>query len=233
MSDLVADCPRCGAKQITFDLVHTHQFGTAYQWQKWLETFCICRNCKKSTVFVLSQNDITHTDLLSRTRLKNLTNSVNNYMKVEDYVSSKDKAAAPPPDYLPKAIDDAFREGATCMAVKCYNAAGTMFRLCIDLATIAHLPAGEVAGLTPLIRGNLARRLKWLFENGKLHEGLRELAKCIREDGNDGAHAGTLAPEDAADIQDFTTALLERVYTEPQKLVIANKRREERRKTEG
>lgn len=62
-----------------------------------------------------------------------------------------------------------------------------------------------------------------------LPESLRELSKCVREDGNDGAHAGTLVKDDAEDLLDFTSALLERIYTEPERLIIAQKRRDARR----
>jgi hypothetical protein len=56
------------------------------------------------------------------------------------------------------------------------------------------------------------------------------LSDCIREDGNDAAHRGALGKPDAEDIQDFTVALLERMYTEPERLKLAEKRRQERRK---
>ena len=56
-----------------------------------------------------------------------------------------------------------------------------------------------------------------------------KLATCIREDGNDGAHAGTLTKADADDLVDFTIALLERLITEPKKLELAKERRETRR----
>jgi hypothetical protein len=58
---------------------------------------------------------------------------------------------------------------------------------------------------------------------------VREISTCIREDGNDGAHQGTLTKEDAEDLLDFTTALLERLFTEPRRLEIAQERRKERR----
>ena len=60
---------------------------------------------------------------------------------------------------------------------------------------------------------------------------LRELSTSIREDDNDGAHAGTLKKEDAEDLLDFSGALLERLYIEPEKLRLAGKRREARRKS--
>jgi len=59
---------------------------------------------------------------------------------------------------------------------------------------------------------------------------LKELAKCIREDANDGAHVGDLGKEEAEDLLDFTVAILERLYTEPKRLELAEARRKERRK---
>lgn len=58
---------------------------------------------------------------------------------------------------------------------------------------------------------------------------LRELSLCIKEDGNDGAHAGSLTKDDAEDLLDFTFALLERIYTEPERLRLAQERRNARR----
>jgi hypothetical protein len=76
----------------------------------------------------------------------------------------------------------------------------------------------------------LTERLpKWLFENNRLPSTLRELAKCIREDGNDGAHTGPLIKIDAEDLSDFTTSLLERLFTEPKRLELAENRRAMRR----
>jgi hypothetical protein len=62
-----------------------------------------------------------------------------------------------------------------------------------------------------------------------LPSDLRELAKCIREDANDGAHVGNLTKEVAEDLLDFKTALLERLFTEPKRLKLAEVRRRARR----
>ena len=59
---------------------------------------------------------------------------------------------------------------------------------------------------------------------------LFQLSQCVRDDGNDGAHAGTLGNEDAEDLLDFTTALLERLVSEPEKIKRAEQRRTERRR---
>jgi hypothetical protein len=107
-----------------------------------------------------------------------------------------------------------------------------MFRLCVDLTTRPLLPA-QKDSTTPQPnskqRRDLGLRLVWLFDHGKLPSDLRELAKCVREDANDAAHVGNLTKEDAEDLLDFTTALLERLITEPKKLELAEARRKARR----
>lgn len=123
-----------------------------------------------------------------------------------------------------------FKEGSACMSIGCYNAAATMFRLCLDLATKSLMPE-EGEGLNNRIKRNLGLRLAWLFDNGILPEALRELSSCIKDDGNDGAHEGSLSKDDAADILDFTFILLERLFTEPKRLEIASQRRLERRQS--
>jgi len=158
-----------------------------------------------------------------------LHGSINDLAKVEGYISLRDKVAHAPPEHVPPNIQALFREGATCLAVECWNAAGTMFRMCVDLATREMLPAGEAAGLNAKTRRDLGLRLPWLFEHGHLPADLRDLSTCIREDGNDGAHAGTLTKEDAEDLLDFTRELLERLHTEPAKLRLVEERRKARR----
>ena len=227
MSHLVHDCPRCGSAKITFDIKAAHYTRKTHTWSKNFETFCVCRHCDRTTVFVVSEKepDVVNklSDLVSR------GSSVNDIVSVDGFISQKDASAEAPPEYLPEALNKAFTEGATCLAVGCANAAATMFRLCVDHATSARLPVEDVHGLTIHIRRTLGLRLKWLFDNGILPEDLRELSHCIKEDGNDGAHAGTLQEADALDLLDFTRAMLERLYTEPAKVKIANERRAARR----
>ncbi|QWZ78804.1 DUF4145 domain-containing protein [Aeromonas sp. FDAARGOS 1419] len=133
-----------------------------------------------------------------------------------------------PPEFLPDEIRTNFDEGAQCYSIGCFNAAATMFRLCLDKATKSFLPADPT---TPpaKTRRSLGLRMNWLFENGHLPVALKELAECIKDDGNDGAHDGILSKADVDDLIDFTIALLERLYTEPKKLELAKQRRIERR----
>ena len=108
-----------------------------------------------------------------------------------------------------------------------------MFRLAIDLATKHLLPAinGEQGGANRQQRKDIHHRLMWLFEQGRLPGDLQELAMCIKDDGNDGAHDGTLTKADTDDLKDFAVVLFERMFTEPERLRLAKLRRVERSAT--
>lgn len=233
MSELVANCPRCGANKITFDLKSATKTVYQYDWQYTYEAFCICRQCYRSSIFVLSESVHSDYKYVHKTGLVNIEGAVNRFMNIEGVITLKDSAATKPPEYIPEQIDAVFREGATCLSVGCNNAAGTMFRLSIDMVTSALLPEEETEGLNRRIRRNLGLRLPWMFDNGLLPITLRELSTCVREDGNDGAHAGTLTKKDAEDLMDFTIILLERIYTEPERLRLAQERRLRRRSQDG
>jgi hypothetical protein len=167
-----------------------------------------------------------HTDVVS------FSGTLDGWFDIDRYISVRDRASHKPPEYLPKEIENAFKEGAACFSISCFSAAATMFRLCVDLATRPLLPEpGDADKPQPnqKQRRDLGLRLGWLFDNGLIPTELRELAKCIREDANDGAHAGTLSKVDAEDVLDFTSTLLERLITEPKRLERAEERRRERR----
>ncbi|MBO9519771.1 MAG: DUF4145 domain-containing protein [Porphyrobacter sp.] len=137
-----------------------------------------------------------------------------------------------PPEHVPNDIAKIYREGAVCASVECYNASATMFRLCVDLVTKPLLPEqGETSVDQPNghQRRNLKPRIEWLLEQGKLPRELSELLDNLREDGNDGAHEGTLGAADVDDIADFTNLLLQRLYTDPARLKLATERRGQRR----
>ena len=230
MAQLVADCPRCGSRSMTFDVRGAHVTGEDYGWQWWYEAFSVCRHCKRATIFILSDSREANHDELHKAGLQKIDRSLNSFVDIEGFVSLKDHATVSPPEHIPQQISAAFQEGATCLAVGCYNAAGAMFRLCVDIATRDLLPTEDLDGLNAKVRRNLGLRLPWLFAHAKLPRSLEGLSSCIREDGNDGAHAGTLGKPDAEDLLDFTVELLERVFTDPRRLELAKERRGERRK---
>ncbi len=232
-SMLVADCPRGNSRRITFDVLSSVVVATFENWQNSYETFCVCRHCHRLTVFVLIDTR-SHHQYVCGQGILNIPGVLNDHLDLDAYVGLKDQSAIAPPKHIPEEIEKVFIEGATCLAVGCYNAAGTMFRLCVDLTTRSMLPAEEVeGGPNKRIRRNLGLRLPRLFENNLLPRELEELSSCIKEDGNDRAHAGTLERPDAEDLLDFTVRLLDRIYSEPECLRLAQERRMSRRSDSG
>ena len=231
MPEIVTDCPRCGAQKTTFDVKQGTYLHAEHNWKRIFEAYSVCRNCNKGTILIVEQKQNTSPFKINTYNILEVSNSsLAPYVDVRGFINLKDNIHVQPPEHLPPHIDEAFREGTTCLSVACYNAAGTMFRLCLDFATKEFLPKDNEGGLNDKIRRSLGWRLDWLFNNEKLPKTMRELSTCIKDDGNDGAHEGILSKEDAEDILDFTTVLLERLYTEPRRLEIARERRETRRR---
>jgi len=235
MGLLVADCPRCAANQMTFDVLAQVYRFTKYEWQNWFEIFCRCRACARSTIFLVGiKQPMAGSPLTQKNGLVDVVDGLNDFLEIERFISVRDNSSISPPEHVPEEIKNVFAEGATCLTVGCFNAAAVMFRLCVDLATKPLLPLPDPSDANRAQpnakqRRDLGLRLPWLFDNGLLPIELKELASCIKEDGNDGAHVGNLSKVDADDLLDFTIALLERLITEPEKLKIAQQRRDARR----
>jgi Domain of unknown function (DUF4145) len=238
MSMLVADCPRCNSKGITFEVMAQVYRGQHYNWQDWFEIFCKCRACLCPTIFLVNVAKIDFKEQFSQPdALVKCSVALNRFFTIDRFISLRDAISKNPPEHLPDEIENAFREGAACLSIGCNNAAATMFRLCVDLGTRPFLPPKAEDGTKSASapnekqRRDLGLRLDWLFNNAKIPDSLRDLSKCIHQDGNDGAHAGNLTKEDAEDLLDFTTILLERLFTEPRRLGLAAERRTGRRKS--
>lgn len=232
MAMIVYDCPRCKAISITFDVLSGVNIGSEYGWKKYYELFCQCRHCLGCSVLMVCVAAYDRSESVSSVKKILETNtSLNLALEVQGYLSLKDFVQLPPPEHLPSSVKAAFEEGALCLTVGCYNASGAMFRLAIDLATKGLLPDDDatIGGANRQQRKQLHERLSYLFDSGLLLNDLRQLAECVKDDGNDGAHDGTLGKADAEDLLDFATRLFERMFTEPKKLRLAKQRRDERR----
>lgn len=235
---LVADCPRCPARKITFDVTAHVFLRRNYNWQTWHEMFCICRSCHRPSIFVLALNVDGYRTKAGEAvsndagKVLSLGITLNDIFDIEGFISLKDREASKAPEHTPPDVAACFDEAAKCRAIRCYNAAGTMFRLALDIATRPLLPLEDATAAdqpNKRQRRDLGLRIPWLIEHKRLPAELADLANCIREDGNDGAHQGLLSQADADDLMDFTEALFERLYTEPEKLRLAAERRAARR----
>lgn len=159
------------------------------------------------------KNDFTGNGAIAR-----LNADIEPTFRFDGFCTLADVQAQPFPEHLPPEIEAAFVEGTKCLAIGCYNASAAMFRLGLDLCTKEMLPPADEPEPNRHTRRNLAPRLEWLFDNGRLPADLRDLSAAVKDNGNDGAHDGNLSEEDAEDIYDFAYALLERIYTEPARL---------------
>jgi Domain of unknown function (DUF4145) len=218
---IVQDCPRCHAKNMTFEVLNILYINDMRS-----ELFCKCRGCHTSTVF----NTLATPKGMGKMDNSRLDWCVKNeYILITGFVSNRHHLNIHAPEHIPDNIKTAFEEAVICLSVSCYNASVAMFRLCLDLATKSLLPEENENGLNKRHRELLKPRLDWLFENNKLAIELKDFSDCIREDGNDAAHDGNLTKAEAEDILDFTTLLLERLYTTPKKLEINKELRIARR----
>ena len=142
----------------------------------------------------------------------------NKKLTVMKHVSVKDLNVRPSPEHLPDDIAAAFNEGAKCLAIDCFNAAATMFRLALDIATRDRIISDDLVPPDEQTARFLGRRLKWLCKIEKLSDGLSDLASVVKDDGNDAAHQGTVDKETAEDLVNFTERLLTQLYTEPARM---------------
>ena len=224
---LIHDCPRCGVKKLTFDVKGVIYVRKSDTRDKYAEVFSSCRECGHGTIFILSDESPNH--LVDEYNILQRNGNLNSYCSIDGVVNFVEFLTIDPPSHLPPDVQKAFSEGARAHAVECWNASACMFRASIDIATKDLLPKDNSDGLDDNTRRSLARRLKWLFQSNRLQKDLKGLASCVKEDGNEAIHSTTLDKEDAVDLLDFTVALLERIYTEPEKIKTAEQRRRQRR----
>lgn len=231
MTELTANCPRCNLKHTTFEVRHLN-VTDPHTYQS--ECYAICRGCHKGSIFVVRPaNNAFQVFYAIVEKQTDMPGNITEYVAIERAVSVRDHAGLLPPEHLPKALHKAFTEGTACLSINCPNAAASMFRLCIDLTTRSMMPTEDVEGLNSKVRRSLGLRMEWLFATNRLPSALQDLSQAIKDDGNDGAHEGTLTKADAEDLQDFTFALLERLHTEPMRLRLAKERRDARRRPAG
>lgn len=237
MPELKVDCPRCGVKAVTADMgdavvLSKDVAGHATRW----EAAGRCRRCHLSAIYKLSRKD----NQLARMALVGIQGQLmrqaghwDEVVTCDGYVGLIDNADVDVPEHLPGDVQIAYREALICIKVRCPNAAASMLRLSLDLATKKML--GEVTDGLPdeavpkVVQDRLANRIQWLIENRHIPLRLKGLANEVRLSGNDGAHDGTLTMHDVLDLRDFAEAVLVDMFTAVGRLARAEARRKARR----
>lgn len=245
---LVYNCSFCGSQKIRFDVLYTirrhiRMYGTSDQlyWQ----AFSQCSHCKNSSIFILVPNVSAIREevkfpfegfIESKDDLCQIeSTNINDHFKINRVLITPFRNQIICPLYVPDHIKNIFNEATKCLSFNCFIASGSMFRLCLDLVTKdllkTWLEENQTSEEQPNKeqRNKLANRIDFLIAQDKIPKRLKELAHCIRHDGNDSAHDGTTGEDEALDCLDFTEALLTEIYTLPEQIKEAEKRRFERR----
>ena len=220
---LVHNCPRCGTKKITFDVLNASGAKKKYELETY-EAFCRCRSCSGSSIFLVTiRYDAPY----------RMDDVVNKHFNLHDILHDIELVNIFPgtsaiPKHIPSAIEIPFHEALSCQAIQTYNAAGCMFRTTVDLVTKKMLEGLQGKNPPKNVKVNLARRIKYLSDEKLLSQNLEELSTNIRLDGNDAAHEANLKKDDVEAMNDFTTLLLEEIYTNPKKIELAKESRKKR-----
>jgi hypothetical protein len=226
----VADCPRCGVQKSTFTIGEAWPVGSK-DYREFYEFFLICRSCSRGSLALITENEANQP---APSQFADIY--ITRAFPLKEWLFTVPGQRSCP-EYAPEEVERLFNEGSKCFAIGCFDAAGTMFRKVLDVATRARVPSapGEGDKADPSFISwkeykDLGLRIPWLLDRGLLPQGLRELASCVHQDGNDAAHAAEgLGRDEAADLQDFTVLILEDLYTYPGRVAENQRRREERR----
>jgi hypothetical protein len=112
---------------------------------------------------------------------------------------------APSAEELPEQVRVALEEGKRCLTVAAWNAAVTMVRRALEVAT-------HEKGAPDNLR-NLQAKIQWLEQQGLIVRSQREACDAVRWFGNDGAHAVEgVGKEEAEAIVDLAELLFEAIY---------------------
>ena len=105
------------------------------------------------------------------------------------------------PEPIQVALDEAFR----CYRSRAYTAAAIMCRKTLEGVCDSHGVSG----------GNLAGRLKAMQTSGLIDNRLFEWSDALRVAGNEAAHGvgTTVSQQDARDLLDFTTAIIDYLFS--------------------
>lgn len=249
---LVYNCNFCNSNNIRMDVLTTtlHSYKSyghdVFYWQ----AFCTCSKCKNGMIFRIDADyekirddlNLDYSDGESFKKQKNLCllekSNINDHVRVKGLIISPPKQQNTCPNHVPETIKNIFNEATECLSMNCFVASGSMFRLCLDLVTKdlleRWLEENTSSDQQPNKeqRNKLANRIDFLIIQDKIPKRLKDLAHCIRHDGNDSAHDGNTGEEEALDCLDFTEALLTEIYTLPEQIREAEKRRQARRKVD-
>ena len=204
----------------------TRPIEKQYGWMGVWEAFCVCRRCHLATIFVLEQKSNAHPEIQDM-GLAGLQEAANDHVRIHSYINVTNFRKTLPLSTFQTLSRLHFKKERRVWR----SVVSMRRRPCFDCPWTSQ-PRGcspakpwRTWTIRPGISG---RRLTWLFDNKKLPDALRELSSVVKDEGNTGAHDGTIDEASAEDLIDFTEKLLTHLYTEPEKIRLAQERRKQR-----
>lgn len=233
MTLYVADCRRCGAQRMSFDVYgvsvaieaerNPDPYGTL--WRRRLELACRCHECGGTSVFLLDTLARDEEELPKTTFEQNENPTTFGYSEVGAIPS---KRAEPTPADTPEPAASFYKQGSTAMAHGLYDAAGAMFRKCLESVTrtddlVQKVPEAERAAFRS---SWLKARIKKLKDIHAIPPALADLVDVIKEEGDGAVHDDVIYDKKSAEaLQGFTKAFLEQTFTIPAQIKRVRERR--------
>lgn len=193
------DCPHCGTKHSGFTFRSEYARPKLRSGDMPWNVSCSCGHCEETVVFVVFAG-------VSGAPSVNMDSSPEYFRVMETYPKPQTPDA---PDHLPSNILRFF-EQATDNLTRNYDAAGMMYRKCIEAAFKNKFPD---------YTGSQFQRINKAVENGELTTDLGEWAHQIRLDGNSAVHDDDpFTKQQAEDLHAFSEVVLMYLFTLPEML---------------
>lgn len=218
------DCPYCMTKSSGFQVVGGHsrksnperniQNGQiTYNYEDWF--LLSCGNCKKCITATYKFHKVSGDRQLASILASHGALRDHNYTYMDH---APKQTTVGEPEFVPENVIIPFRQAVANVASSNWDAAGTMARKTLEVATKdivrRELPPAEQ---DKLIRQTwLKGRITRLYELGHLTKPLAELATRIKDEGDEAAHdENPYGETEARELLGYAQALLTYLYTIP------------------
>jgi hypothetical protein len=207
MAFLVRKCFRCGIERIQLRIV-----GEVTKGNNGLEVAASCQSCRQLTVF-----DGIRGFMPSQLGEQEVGDGQNG-LEIGQEPVRWDVVERHIDQAVPDRVAGLFKEACACRSLAMYEAAGSIYRKTIDVATkhlYSHDPRLE--GKQPATAARA--RIRALGDMKILEEDIVELADVAALDGNDAAHdVDPYTAEEAEALEELTADLLDRLFVRPARI---------------
>ncbi len=211
MGSLVIDCPYCGGKNSTFEVVaEAKSQAKAEHWY----TLASCGACKEQVLLKLFSRNRDHwKGPMELSKSKPLSES---FFWVEHHPSNVTSTI---PEAIPDNVKRPLQEAEDCFRSGHYGASASSYRKAME-RSIKHLD--------PDAKGMLYSRIRGLEKKGIFPQSLIELLDEVRLFGNSALHEDDEDPDkdDVSAAREFAQLFLTYAFSLPDKVEKAKKRRE-------